>query len=238
MRGGAARGGSLVIALVIALLPACVSSDPRPPRRVLLVGDSIMNQVAERIRRMPRADRDVRNEAVNGSGLLSPADFDWVAHLERVLGAYDPDVVAFLFIGNYPRGPAGGYAPDDGPVIRHKGSRRFFAAWQSQAEAMTRMAAEDAEVLWVLPPPMRAPADQRVVDGLREAYSDIADEVEGTRTVDAYDVLATEGGGFDPLAPGPGEGQARLRRTDGVHLAPLGARRLAILVDEAIAQSS
>ena len=40
----------------------------------------------------------VRNEAVFGSGLLSPWYFDWPPHLRRVLEDYDPDVVVFLFV--------------------------------------------------------------------------------------------------------------------------------------------
>ena len=85
----------------------------------------------------------VRNEAVFGSGLLSPWYFDWPPHLCRVLEDYDPDVVVFLFVGNYDLDTGRYWESADGDVIADPTSREFFTAWRRQAEQMGERAAED-----------------------------------------------------------------------------------------------
>lgn len=167
-----------VVVLVLLVAVAVTACGDDGPRRVMLVGDSVMNQVAPPLSRdLP--DDDVRNESVYGSGLLTPDYLDWPPHLRRLLDRYQPDEVIFLFIGN--RAP--GTEVDDA----------FFRAWQEQAQRMTDLAEDaGAEVTWVLPPPMADAEDQAVVDGLRDGYEQL-----GTATVDADDVLA-DGEGRDP----------------------------------------
>src|SRR4029453_6969187 len=68
-----------------------------PLQHVLLVGDSIMRQTGPALERQPGAGYLFHNEAVNGSGLLTPAVFDWPAHLTRSLRRFRPDIVVMTF---------------------------------------------------------------------------------------------------------------------------------------------
>lgn len=233
-RRGGLRATALATALLAlpTLLPAC-SSDDDGPTRVLLVGDSLMNQLGTALEDQVGPGAQVRNEAVFGSGLLSPWYFDWPPHLRRVLEDYDPDVVVFLFVGNYDLDTGRYWESADGDVIADPTSREFFTAWRRQAEQMGERAAEDASVAWILPPPMGERKRQPIVEGLREVYAAVADDT-GADTIDANDVLADPDGGF--LARGRDlQGRsAPLRSFDGVHLAPAGAAVLAADVLESL----
>jgi hypothetical protein len=65
------RIGRLVL-VVACLLGAAVSCSSDGPTRVLLVGDSVMRQLGPALADQLPDDVRVRNEAVSGSGLLSP----------------------------------------------------------------------------------------------------------------------------------------------------------------------
>jgi len=220
------------VGILLLTITACTPDEPGPTR-VLLVGDSVMNQTGQQLRRLTGTGMDIRNEAVNGSGLLTPWLYDWQQRLPAVLDGYQPDIVVFLFVGNYTFGSDRRYETADGERVEQRGSDAFFAAWQRQARTLTERAAETAEVVWVLPPPMQRQRDQAVVDGLREGYQEIADEVEDTSATDAYEVLA-EDGAYDAWTRGPGGDRVRLRLPDGVHLARTGARRLAVHLEQEI----
>jgi hypothetical protein len=212
----------LVLAILTVSVTACGDDGPK---RVLLVGDSVMNQTGAALTNILRDD-DVRNEGVNGSGLLTPDYLDWPAQLRRLLDRFDPDQVVFLFVGNFDLGTGEVFTTADGHEITSRRDPAFYRAWQAQAQRMTDQAEDaGADVLWVLPPPMRDPADQAEINQLRDVYEDL-----GTDTVDAYDVLADDNGDFIAATP---DGTA-LRNDDGVHLANEGARRLAHLIADEI----
>jgi len=218
------RGPLLILFVLVAavLLPSCGDDGPR---RVLLVGDSVMNQTGGALTNILRED-DVRNEGVNGSGLLTPDYLDWPAQLRRLLDRFDPDVVVFLFVGNFDLGTGETYTTADGHVIESRRDPAFPRAWQAQAQRMTDLAEEaGADVVWVLPPPMQDAADQALIEQLRAGYEDL-----GTTTVDANEVLADDDGGFLAEA----DDGTPLRNRDGVHLANEGARRLARLVADEV----
>lgn len=221
-----------VVLAVGCLLGAAVScSSDDGPTRVLLVGDSVMYQVGSALTEQAPPGVRVRNEAVWGSGLLSPWYVDWPRNLNDILDHYDADIVVFLFVGNYNFGGSRQFETASGERIPDRTSPAFFRAWEAQAERMTERAAEDADVAWILPPPMSSPDGQAVVDGLRDVYQAVADDTDAD-LINAYDVLAGPNGAFlarDANANGETE---PLRSADGVHLAPAGARRLATLVTD------
>src|SRR5262245_17046346 len=97
-------------------------------------------------------DEDVRNEGVPGSGLLTPDAYDWPQSLRQMMAAYDPDVVVFLFVGNYRFNSQSPYTTADGHTIESRHDPAFFTAWQAQAERLADLA-DSAEQVWVLPPP-------------------------------------------------------------------------------------
>jgi hypothetical protein len=215
------RVGPTLLATLL-LLSSCSLFEDEPPRRVLLVGDSIMNQVAEPLRRRLGPEVDVRNEAVGGSGLLTPEVVDWPARLRQVVENWDPDAVVLLFVGNY---IGDRWETPDGHVIQDKSDPAFFEAWAARSdESMSVLADEVDEVVWVLPPPMRSAEDQRVVERLREIYLGLEDRWPGIEYVDGAEVLGGPDGEFVP----------RGRDPDGVHLRREGAQRLAEAIHESL----
>ncbi|MET0160595.1 MAG: GDSL-type esterase/lipase family protein [Acidimicrobiales bacterium] len=220
-----------LVLVVACLLGAAVSCSSDGPTRVLLVGDSVMRQLGPALADQLPDDVRVRNEAVSGSGLLSPWFVDWPRNLDRVLDRYDADVVVFLFVGNYDLGGPREFETASGERIPDRTSPLFFRAWRAKAEQMTERAAEEADVTWILPPPMSGPDGQAVVDGLRADYRQVAEDT-GAGLIDAYDVLARPDGAFLGEAPGPDGAPVPLRSPDGVHLARAGAARLATLVED------
>jgi len=237
--GGAGRphrrnrlaGVAFAVLGLLATVPSCSSDDG--PTRVLLIGDSVMNQLATGLERQVGPGVEIRDAAVFGSGLLSPWFVDWPPRLNRVLEDYDPDVILFLFVGNYDHDSGQYQETPDGDPITTRTSTAFFEAWQEQAEVMSERATEAAPVTWILPPPMQPPEWQAVVDGLREVYREVADG-SGTDTLDAYDTLATPEGGFLARGRDPQGRPALLRTVDGVHLTPAGSDVLAAEVIEAL----
>src|SRR5262245_33665024 len=208
----------LLATLVATTLSACGDDGPQ---RVLLAGDSVLSQTGPALSRDLRS-ADVRNEAVSGSGLLSPWYVDWPVELRRLLDRFDPDVVVFLFVGNYRVNTDDVFETADGHRIEDRRDPAFARAWRAQAQRMTDLAEDaGADVVWVLPPPMQDDVDQAVVEALRDDYEQVVDD-SGASAVDANEVLADANGAFLGA-----DGGTPLRSVDGVHLAPAGARRLA-----------
>lgn len=220
------RARTALLALATLVASTLTGCGDDAPQRVLLVGDSVLGQTAPALNRQLE-EVDVRSEAVSGSGLLSPWFVDWPAELDRLLDRFDADAVVFLFVGNYRINTGEAFETADGHRIEDRRDPAFARAWQAQARRLTERAQEDADVVWVLPPPMQDEGDQAVVEALREGYEEVADET-GAATVDANDALATDDGAFLGA-----DGGTPLRSPDGVHLAPEGARRLAeVIADE------
>ena len=146
-------------------------------QHVLLVGDSIMRQTGDALDHQLGDGWRIHNDGVNGSGLLTPDYFDWSDILEQDLARTDPDVVVFLFIGNYTDDPSELWQADDGSTVDDVSSPAFAREWGQEVDAAMATIAEasDAEVVMVLPPPMATPELQGVADALRREYRRAAD---------------------------------------------------------------
>ncbi len=209
------------------------------PEHLLLVGDSIMRQTGPALTRQLGDGSTVQNEAVNGSGLLTPAFFDWEDQLEESLVRTDPDVVVMLFIGNYTDDPAEFWAIPDGEPIRSVQAPGFASAWGRQVdEAMTAIAESGARVVLVLPPPMVTPELQAVVDALRAEYEQVAVDRDFVTLADAAEAVGGENGEWVAELPA-GDGSMRpVRVADTVHLADHGQRLVAREILQAIRRAN
>lgn len=221
----------VVVAVVGALVVKLVLLQPD---RVLLSGDSILRQTGPALDNSFGRDVEVTNKAVNGSGLLTPGDVDWVKRLERQVADDDPAVVVFLFIGNYTDTDL---FPDDAGNPIQKNSPEFFAAWGREADRMMQVledAGSEAAVFWVLPPPQISPENRATTTGLRQAYVDLAERWPAITLIDANDALAGPNGEYlGSITNRQGE-VVDLRAPDTVHLSDAGARRLARTINNAI----
>jgi hypothetical protein len=222
-------GGLIALALLAAGVGVGEAMTPSQ-EHVLLVGDSIMRQTGPALARQLGEGYAVHNEGVNGSGLLTPDYFDWPDQLEQDLARTDPDVVVFLFIGNYTDDPDEFWHTPQGREVRSVGSPAFAREWGRQTdEAMATIAETDARVVLVLPPPMAAPELQAVVDALRVEYERVAEEWDFVELADASSPQALGGPegewvGSKPTVSGE---ELPVRVGDTVHLAPFGQRLLA-----------
>jgi hypothetical protein len=230
-RRGGRRGVTVALgAVVVVLLVVVVAWVVWPRQEVLLVGDSILRQTGPSLDDELGRD-DVRNAAVNGSGLITPAVYDWQSAVPELLEG-DPDVVVVLFVGNHtdvdvPLDP-------DGDAIE-KGSPEFFDAWGAAAEQLAATLVDaGVEIRWVLPPPMLAPDNQAIADGLTAEFEAVAARHPEVVLVDADRALAGDDGSFLAQVEDEDGEVVPLRAGDGVHLDDEGARRLAALIAESL----
>jgi hypothetical protein len=156
------------------------------------------------------------------TGLSRPDYFDWPAHLEQDMRAYDPEVVVFLVGAN-----------DDQPLevgnqVDDFGSDGWKAEYARRVGAvMDRLLAEHRTVVWVGQPVMRAADFDARMQVMNAIYQQEAARRTGAIYFDSRPVLSDAGGGYRPYLPDPSGTMTLMRAPDGIHLTPAGGRRLA-----------
>jgi hypothetical protein len=213
-----------------AVVPPCSPHPPRQnrvpgPTRILFIGDSITGNVlvdGNGQALFTSHGFEVQRSSSSGFGLLDDPQHGYRDETASRVGAFDPDVVVLEFIGNYRAFGDPGLAGVD---IDTPG---FYAAWQAEADAVTRQAAaRGARVYWVLGPAVGITAEWRDrVHILAAGYRALATTRCGTRFIDAFETLG------DPWAPSP------LRNPDGVHLSAWGGAALAHEIFDRVVASS
>lgn len=217
------RARSLAIALV-ALASACAAERASPPgtagqatvalsttaaepvRRLLLVGDSVMDEVAPAVRAALAGRTDVRYVLTIGAVGVPP---DWDAVWPRAIDEHRPDAVAVL---------VGAWEGRDLPDIPF-GSPAWIDWYRSRLDGWARaLSAGGATVWWFGSLPVRDPEAEPRFAVLDREYRALAERFAAVRFVDTRAVL---GPGYREL-----DGTERLRRTDGLHLCPAGTIRL------------
>ncbi len=226
-----------VVTIVVAMIGAAAlaltgspSGSEEPPVRVLLVGDSIMNQAGlyleEALEARPGVeDVEVVNEARNGTGLLTPQVFDWKGAAPDLIATTEPDVIIVLFVGNY---ASTDLWVNQGGVEVEGYTPQFFQAWEGEARALHRLLAESgADVYWVNPPPMLGEEGEYRVREFRQINRRLAEDFTGVVLIDGTDALSDGEGGYAFELPGEDGIPEQVRSLDSVHLTPAGAERLA-----------
>ncbi|HEY6379127.1 MAG TPA: DUF459 domain-containing protein, partial [Candidatus Dormibacteraeota bacterium] len=163
------------------------------------------------------------------TGLSRPDYYDWPAHLEADMRAYNPEVVILLVGANDDQPLAVGNQVDD------FGSAGWKAEYARRVGAvMDQILAEHRMVVWVGQPVMRA-ADFDAHMQLENAiYRSEAARRPGVVFFDSRPVLSDGGGGYRPYLPDGSGGVSLMRAGDGIHLTPAGGRRLARAVLDAV----
>lgn len=209
--------------------------DPLVVERVLLMGDSVMQQAFAAIER-PLVSDDVQVGYAGGpgSGPLYPQG-DWSAQLAEWLERFQPDVVVLEACCDYTDYADELYVDAAGNEVL-PGTDRMFEAWDAEMRALiAQVQATEATVLFVLPPPVQTNGFygpiERQVERLRELYADY-DEIEGVTLLDWGEALAPDG---DFTWDVEVDGQSvRVRAEDGVHNTQVGNALLARVTVAAI----
>lgn len=218
----------VAVSLVAAGLTSCGFFDKKVD--VLLVGDSIMNQTGSYVLAQLRKDpalQDVKTkvEAANGSGLLTPDIYDWMAKAEDLEKTYQPKVVVVLFVGNYT--DTNLWVTDDGRTIPNDYSQAFYDEWQKQAERFSKVfQAKGTQVDWVLPPPFLGDEGHRREELMRATYSNLATRLPGVKLIDGRQALGGPNGEFSWKLDFNGQ-QVTVRQPDSLHLTEAGGQLLA-----------
>lgn len=200
------------------------------PVRVLLIGDSIMNQAGAFVEETLEDDDDigdveVRNEGRNGTGLLTPGVFDWQARAKRYVAEFQPDVVVVLFVGNY---TSDELWVNEGGVPVEGYTDEWFDEWEGQARELQEiLVSTGADIYWVNPPPMLADEGERRVTNFRLIHRRIAEDWTNTVLIDGTDVLSDDDGNYAFELPDENGVFEQMRTIDSVHLTTAGARVLA-----------
>lgn len=229
--------GAVAFVVIVALVATAVyliMTDEDPPAeaeplRVLLVGDSIMNQAGVylegALEERSGVEVEVRNEGRNGTGLLTPSIYDWLGEVPAIIDEYRPDVIAVLFVGNYTDTDL--WRTDGGAEVMGY-TDLFFREWEEEARALQGiLASTGADVYWVNPPPMLADEGTRRVTYFRQIHRGIVEDWPGTVLIDGTDVLTNDDGSYAFELPGEDGTLEQVRSIDSVHLTPLGSELLA-----------
>jgi hypothetical protein len=194
--------------------------DNRP--RVLLVGDSLMRQTAPIIEQ-GLSDANVRSEAINGTGLLSRNQYDWIGRIDALVSEFDPDVVVVSFNGNC-TAPVG-LQPSQ-PVSCD--SPEFFQQWRQAADEMTKIiTTHGAKLFWVTPPPEASNVLETRAKTIGQIYKDLVAQNPEVGLIDGYKALADDNGNYEIKTTGPSGEDIPLRAPDTVHFTDAGAKRFA-----------
>ena len=197
-----------------------------------VIGDSLAGPVGRAIRRIgdPGGLMVTTIDYRSGSGLVSPAFFDWPATVAERMPQVAPDVTVVILGAN------------DGEPIRAPGgpipvgTLEWDTAYRIMVnEFMEQVAAGSGREYWVgLPAMAKRSYDARVAhfnalfDGLAAVHADVG-------FIEIYPLFADESGGYAQALPNEDGVLVTLRTPDGVHYTEAGAERAARRILDVIA---
>jgi hypothetical protein len=245
----------LFVALVaVAVLAACGDNDPSPtseptyragetarlamprptpaaPLRVLILGDSVMFDAAPAIAAALTSTGAmiVDSRPFLGFGLTKTDPFDWRKTWPEWLAEAAPGAVVVMIgawdVGN--REVAGRLL-----ILGQPAWREWYG--EIVEEAVDVLSANGAHVFWIGMPGAELPGGVENATALNEVVRDVTDARREASFLDGASPLAADGR-FPQYLPGPDGTRQRIRKTDGIHLCPPGAARLADAVAGRIA---
>ncbi len=211
------------VAIILLTLTALITpaQPTAKPKRILVIGDSMMQVTAHafnrRIDRIPEVEN--RHHTSLGSGLARLDVFDWLAKIQELVDDFDPDATVVWFGANdlQPMQTADG-------VIR-PGTPEWSAEYQRRVGvAMDRLSArKGAYVYWLELPDMRDRRIQSDVALINGVLVTAAGNRERAFFVPTRTLLSREPGAYSPYIVGPRGMPVQIRDPDGVHLNRAGA---------------
>jgi hypothetical protein len=186
--------------------PAPAPTTTTAPQRVMLVGDSVMKEIA--VAATAAVAAPVRVDFVLTPGLAVPGDAFWPQWPERIATG-DPDAIA-VHVGPWEISES-----TFGTPAWHE---RYAAQLQRWTDLLR---SGDAAVTWLTALPTRDPTTTARLDIVNEVYANLARSRPGVSLFETTVALGSSD--YREFTP---DG-IRLRRVDGLHLCPEATARIA-----------
>lgn len=196
------------------------------PKRVLIIGDSMMQVTAHAtsLALDKRSGVASKSHTSIGSGLARLDVFDWMGQAETLVKEFNPDV-SMVWFGTNDRQPM--QTADKGIV------QLTDSAWEEEYARRVGvmmdklLAAKGSKVYWLELPVMRdekMTGEVAVINRIAKAEADKRDRVEFFPT---ENVLTRRPGVYSPMMIGNDGRPIKVRDVDGIHLSREGADRVA-----------
>ncbi len=225
-------GTTAPVAAAGATAPAKAAARPQPvysaqrPLRVLLIGDSMMEDLQVHLRPAMQRDPAMRAKVDYkvSTGLSRPDFFDWPGHMREVLARERHDMIVLVL------------GPNDFQDIKANG-RRYHAGnddWcelyaQRAAKFAAQLAAQVRRLYWVGLPPMRSADYQAHMRLLDESFRKACAALPNAVYLPTTAVLGGPSGEFTSYLTVDGK-RTLVRRGDGCHCTMAGAKLVAEMV--------
>lgn len=223
-----ARGGSRrpTDGVAAPTTTAPVAASTAAPLRVLIVGDSVMDNVAEAL--VPALE-PTGAATVSHQWLLGLTRDAASRHeVRRAVAEGDPDVVIVL-MGVWELEPVADEVSAPGWAARY--------GEEVLDPFVDEVTARGAQVLWLGMPATSDPTVTAGLDVLDAAYRELDRRDPRVWFVDLGSVLDGPTGAYAEARPGAGGVLERVRQTDGLHLCPQGTvRAVRVVLDRLEAQ--
>lgn len=205
------------------------SADQRPataddPLQVLLIGDSLIGNIADGFGRVNgdrdtvRWDKDVRIS----TGLARPDVLDWHDHLDAQIATHEPDMVVLMLGGNDDQSLVGSA---DGVI--HYGQDGWEEEYQGRAAELLDIAGRSERlVVWLELPAMRPQKLEEARVRMNGAVRSAAEATDAI-LIDTAELVAPAG--YSARLDG-----VQVRMDDGVHLTHEGGDRVAAVIDRVL----
>jgi len=199
-------------------------------RRVLVVGDSMMWQLAPALSaRLRDVGVDVRIDTRSTTSLVGP--FDWQGRLVGLVDSYHPDLVVGLFLGDL----APGYTDANGVTVELDSQYHYDLLGTAINEATAHLRARGAHVVWVAGPRAASPATEQRLDVLQALYEGVSDRSpRSVSTLDGFAALSDATGEYAFSLPDAAGRPVPMRLPDGLHLSGAGIDRLTDAIVNAV----
>ncbi|MGV3760653.1 MAG: DUF459 domain-containing protein, partial [Actinomycetota bacterium] len=203
------------------------------PLRLLVAGDSMTEALGPVLEELAEGTGVVAAERAleYSSGLTRPDFFDWPAHLAALLDEHRPEVVVVSVGANDAQGiqtPSGAAS---------FGTDAWVAEYRARVAATMDLLADDNRIVyWLGEPVMRSSDFDARMALITSIFREEAEGRPGIRFVDTRPTFAGDDGGYTAYLPDASGTPVLVRRDDGIHLTPAGARRLATQLMEQVTE--
>lgn len=206
-------------------LAGVLTAQEAPPKRTLIVGDSIMRALSHSVQLGIEKIPGVESKAFSslGSGLARLDVFDWMQKIRDLTAEFPPDSAIVLMGAN-----------DRQPILAQKETLQpNQPAWEAEytrrvGEFMDLLAAGGVKKLyWIELPDMREAVAQENALVIRRLQRAAAETRPFVRLLPSDTVLSRKPGVYSAYVVKPGSMPLMVRDPDGIHLNRPGADLLA-----------